>query len=114
MDLFSTAPDPQTDSRSAAADMESGAFRCESCGGATVSKAVDVTMWTAERLVLIENVPAHICQRCEAQYYEEDAGMKIQALVSRGFPAGQKTRELVVPVFTLDGIPAGHLPEEMI
>lgn len=93
-------------------DSSASQYRCEACGEQTHDKLVDVTMWTADRLVLIENVPAHICDNCQAQYYDEEVGMKIQVLVSRGFPGTQQVREIAVPVFTLEGIQTGRLPEE--
>jgi YgiT-type zinc finger domain-containing protein len=96
----------------AGAESSGSSYRCESCGGPTQDKLVDVTMWTARQLVLIENVPAHICENCQSQYYDQDVGMKMQDLISKGFPRSQQIREIAVPVFTLDGIKVGRLPED--
>lgn len=86
--------------------------QCSSCGGKTKSTLVDVTMWTGRGLVVIENVPVQVCENCQEQFYEKDAAMKIQELVSQGFPSSRLVREIKVPIYSLREGAAPSLPED--
>ncbi|WP_173931762.1 type II toxin-antitoxin system MqsA family antitoxin [Chelativorans sp. Marseille-P2723] len=86
--------------------------QCGSCGGKLEDKLVDVTMWTGRGLVVIENVPAQVCQDCQEQFYEKDAAMKIQELVSQGFPSSRLVREIKVPIYSLKEGATPALPED--
>ncbi len=78
-------------------------FVCTNCGNKeTKDTTVDVTMWSENRLVLIENVPARICTGCDEQYYEDWAATKIRQLTASGFPKSRVAREITVPVYTLE------------
>lgn len=78
-----------------------------------VSKHVDVTMTSSRGLVVIEDVPVNICEKCQEQYYDEDVSMKLQKLISRGFPKNEVVREIVVPVYTLGTDVVRQLPENI-
>lgn len=84
---------------------ETEALACEGCGKPTYQKLVHVTMWTEKGLVVIENVPAQVCDSCQEQYYDEETGTKILELASRGFSKERIVREITVPVFSLDRMP---------
>lgn len=58
-------------------------------------------MWNGDRLVVIENVPARICEGCQEQYYDADIGEEILRLAGEGFPQAKVVREISVPVFQL-------------
>ena len=75
---------------------------CAACGNPTLAKTVHVTMWTDKGLVVIEDVPARVCDYCEEQYYDEATGTKILALSSGGFAKSRVVREITVPVFSLE------------
>ena len=75
---------------------------CEGCGEPTYGKLVHVTMWTEKGLVVIENVPAQVCDPCQEQYYDEETSTKILELASRGFSKDRIVREITVPVFSLE------------
>ena len=75
---------------------------CEGCGKPTYGKLIHVTMWTEKGLVVIENVPAQVCDACQEQYYDEETSTKILELASRGFSKERIVREITVPVFSLD------------
>jgi YgiT-type zinc finger domain-containing protein len=83
-----------------------GAVFCNSCGNATEARQVYVTMWTDDGLVVIENVPARVCDNCQEQYYDEASSRKIVKLASSGFPRQHVVREMVVPVISLDDVEA--------
>jgi hypothetical protein len=60
-----------------------------------------LSVWEAERLVLIENVPVRICSQCHEQYYNQETRLEIEKLRSRGFPLEEAVRIVETPVFSL-------------
>jgi YgiT-type zinc finger domain-containing protein len=80
---------------------EDAPFICESCNNPTYKKVANVTLWSGDQLVLVENVPVQVCENCQEQYYDEGTGDTILQLASAGFPAEHKVREITVPVFRL-------------
>jgi YgiT-type zinc finger domain-containing protein len=85
---------------------------CQSCGRPTQAAMVHVTMWTDKGLVVIENVPARVCDPCQEQYYDEDTSARILGLASSGFPRSRMIREITVPVFSLDAAAANDQKPE--
>jgi YgiT-type zinc finger domain-containing protein len=85
--------------------LKSTSLLCQACGQVTKEGLVDVTIWKGDRLVVVERVPARVCQTCQEQYYEEDISAKILRLAHAGFPNESIVREITVPVFALDNIP---------
>ena len=77
------------------------AVPCGSCGSSTEFKWVHVTMWQNEQLVVIERVPAQICNACQEQFYDEGTRAAILRLAENGFPKRRVVREMTVPVYSL-------------
>lgn len=75
---------------------------CIECGGATVPTTLNVTMWTDGGLVVVENVPAHVCHECEEQFYDDRIGTKILELANKGFPKDKMVREITVPIYSIE------------
>ena len=44
--------------------------KCFICGGKTTKKLVTAENWWGDKLTLIENVPAWVCENCGEQYFE--------------------------------------------
>lgn len=84
---------------------------CEACGHPTLAKQVHLTLWTDRGLVVIENVPARVCESCQEQFYEEAVSSNILQLSSSGFPQSRMVREITVPVYSLEA-PAEAGPGE--
>ena len=74
---------------------------CENCQKPTYRKVAQVTLWSGDQLVLVENVPVQVCDDCQEQYYDEETGDSILQLASAGFPGEHKVRDITVPVFRL-------------
>jgi len=74
---------------------------CSTCGSATRADEVSLSMWSGIGLVVIENIPARICDYCEEQFYDEKTQARILELSGNGFPDRQKVREITVPVYSL-------------
>ena len=55
--------------------------------------------WHNDRLVVIEDVPALVCNTCGEQFYDDAAVLMIDRMRQAGFPSEDAVRELRVPVF---------------
>ena len=62
--------------------------------------------WHNDRLVVIEDVPALVCNACGEQFYDDAAVLMIDRMRNSGFPAEDAVRELQVPVFAFGKIGA--------
>lgn len=62
--------------------------------------------WHNDRLVVIEDVPALVCNTCGEQFYDDAAVRIIDRMRANGFPPEEAVRELSVPVFTLGEVEA--------
>jgi YgiT-type zinc finger domain-containing protein len=76
---------------------------CPRCNGATIATTVRTAIWRDEQLVVVEDIPARVCQECVEQYYNEDVSDALRLLMERGFPPSEAKKELHVPVFSLEG-----------
>ena len=70
--------------------------RCLMCGGKTVKKIVTTEYWWGEKLTLIENVPAWVCDTCGEQFFEPDVCKELDRL--RDIPPVVK-KTIKVPVY---------------
>ncbi len=80
--------------------MDQEAYTCESCGSATHDDLVNICLWHGDRLVIVEKVPARVCDRCFEQYYDQLTVFKLDQLRGAGFKAADAARIIEVPVFT--------------
>jgi YgiT-type zinc finger domain-containing protein len=74
---------------------------CDFCNGRLEPRAVTVDSRRGGRLVVIENVPARVCDRCGERYYAAST-MRAMEAISRG-RAGRR-RVLRVPVARFEGV----------
>jgi YgiT-type zinc finger domain-containing protein len=64
---------------------------------------VRTTVWHEDRVAIVEDIPAHVCDSCVEQFYDEDVSDALRRLVEKGLPAEDAQREITVPVFSLEG-----------
>jgi len=62
---------------------------------------VKTAMWYDERLYVIEDVTAQICDKCVEQFYDEETTDALRRLTEEGFPFAEAKGEITVPVFSL-------------
>ena len=74
-------------------------FVCKYCQSGTQEKVVQAAFWGDRGLLVIEDIPARVCQGCGEQFYDEATTGKIEKLI--GDPGAKPAREMVVPVFSL-------------
>jgi YgiT-type zinc finger domain-containing protein len=74
---------------------------CASCGGVNLhAERVRSAFWHQDRLVVVENIPALICDDCHEQFFDDRTIVELDLLRGNGFPPEQASGELHVPVFT--------------
>lgn len=88
---------------------------CPRCGGPLTARTVKSAFWSATGVVVVEDIPAHVCDACVEQFYDDRVSDALRRLAEQGFPADQASRQMVVPVFSLSGriVDAPPLPEDV-
>lgn len=84
-------------------DTEPPAAPCPRCGGALAATTVRTTIWQGDRVAIVEDIPAHVCEACLEQFYDDAVSEALRRLSEEGFPAAKADREITVPVFSLAG-----------
>ena len=80
---------------------------CPVCESADTRLArVRSAFWHDDRLVVIEDVPALVCNTCGEQFYDDAAVRLLDRMRAKGFPPEAAVRELRVPVFAFGKIGA--------
>ncbi len=69
--------------------------------------------WHNDRLVVIEDVPALVCNTCGEQFYDDATVLMIDRMRQNGFPPEDAVRELRVPVFSCSKAALSESSSEM-
>ncbi len=64
---------------------------------------VKTAIWVDDRLFVVENIPAQVCDSCADQFYDDDTTDALRRMTEERFPAAKATGEILVPVFSLEG-----------
>lgn len=80
---------------------EAGVSPCPKCGQAMHAAMVRTAIWREERLCVVEDIPAQVCDMCIEQFYDEDTTDALRQLMEEGAAVPQ--REVLVPVYSLEG-----------
>ena len=81
-------------------------FQCQECQSSTRPDTIRMSLFGTRGMVLIEDIPAMICERCGEQFYDEETTDKLNKLTAYDFPSNLAVREVVVPVFSLTKVVA--------
>ena len=74
---------------------------CANCGSSKLHQArVRSAFWHQDRLVVVEDIPAAVCEACHEQFYDDGTIVVLDLLRGDGFPAEKARGELRVPVFS--------------
>ena len=84
-------------------EMGPPAAACPRCGQIMRQATVKTAVWRAERVFLVEDIPAQVCDACMEQFYDEETTDTLRRLTESGFSSLEPKREILVPVFSLDG-----------
>lgn len=85
---------------------------CPRCGAAMRADTVRTAIWMHERLVVVEDIPAQVCDGCLEQFYDDDTTDALRRLTEEGFASATPKREVVVPIFSLEGRIVRRTPSE--
>ena len=73
--------------------------RCQDCGGETHEDIVKAAFWHDQRLIVIEDIPARVCNNCGEQFYDDETAQRLHSLISA--PPANAKEEILVPVYSL-------------
>lgn len=77
---------------------------CPRCEGMAVATTVRTAIWqNDDSLVVVEDIPARVCNQCMEQFYDEDVSDALRVLMERAFPVAEAKKVISVPVFSLEG-----------
>jgi len=84
------------------AELEAPEGQCAQCGAfALQARTVRSAFWQDERLVVIDGIPALVCEACQERFYDDETVMLLDLKRGEGFPPEDAVAEMLVPVFTL-------------
>ena len=109
MTLFEHDTQQQEPSAAPASGAQTGTAGCIACsGGALAPEQVKAAFWEGERLVIVDGIPALVCQSCGERYYEDETAMKLDFMRGTGFPEDRAAQTMTVPVFQYDAPAEGE------
>ena len=74
-------------------------FRCHVCGNTTAKSAFVSEIFTIdERRVLVEHIPAQVCERCDEAVFSSETTEKIRNLIHE---SGRPLKTVPLDVFAL-------------
>jgi len=76
---------------------------CPRYGQAMRRATVKTAIWREDRVFVVEDIPAQMCDSCMEQFYGEETAEALRRLTEESFASLQPTREILVPVFSLEG-----------
>ncbi len=74
------------------------------------AETVKTAIWLDIRLFVVEDIPAQVCGACMEQFYDEDTTEALRRLTEGGFTSALPTREVAVPIFSLEGLIVRPVP----
>ena len=77
---------------------------CPQCNKEMRSAKVKTTIWHKERLIVVEEIPAYVCDTCVEQFYDAEATEMLRKLTAGEFASLEATHEILVPVYSLAGL----------
>lgn len=76
-------------------------YRCPRCGGEKLSRQlIKSTFWHGERLVLVDDIPAFVCESCGERFHDEATARTLERMQGEGFAADEAKGHLHVPIIS--------------
>jgi YgiT-type zinc finger domain-containing protein len=73
-------------------------LRCRYCGYDTYKDFIKAVFWRGNRLIVIEDISARLCERCGEQFLDEQVTQKIEKLLKN---PGAESRQIQVSVYDI-------------
>jgi len=92
-----------------------GPFPCPRCEKLTHGEVVRTNVWQGERLIVVEDIPAQVCDICGEQYYDPLISETLRTLVVDDLESATPKRVIEVSVYSLEGripVPPPELEEQ--
>ena len=77
---------------------------CPQCEREMRSALVKTAMWHKERLFVVEDIPARVCDSCVEQFYDPAATDLLRTWMAQDFASVEANREMLVPVYSVAGL----------
>jgi YgiT-type zinc finger domain-containing protein len=77
---------------------EENKMNCDICGGARVRSLISYTVFYRGKPIVVENVPADVCQQCGEQYFDPATVAMLQKVV---WGKSKPKRTIKTPVYDL-------------
>lgn len=82
-------------------------LQCSACGSERVrAERTRSAFWHDERLVVVDNIPALVCEQCGELFYDDRVAIGLDLMRGDGFPREAAARTIEVPVFDYDERPS--------
>jgi len=78
------------------------ALRCKYCGCDTNKDVIKAALWTNRGLIVIEDIPARLCEGCGEQFFEEEITRRIQEVET--YPVAKAKRQIRVPIYSMSQV----------
>lgn len=74
---------------------------CPQCGSAQLRQdLVRSAIWHGERLVVVDRIPAVVCDGCGERFYDDATATMLDLMHGDGFPPAEAVAHMHVPVFS--------------
>jgi len=74
-------------------------LQCKHCGCDTQEDVIRAAFWTDNGLIVVEGIPAWLCQQCGEQFFDEQITQKIEKLLKN--PGVEPERQIQISVYDL-------------
>ena len=71
-------------------------MRCDLCGGRVEKKFISYNLFYEGHWIIVENVPAKVCQQCGEKLFEPKVVEQLQKII---WNKGQPQKKIKTPVF---------------
>ena len=80
-----------------------GPVPCHRCQKLTHAAIVRSNVWSGDNLIVVEDVPAQVCEACQEQYYDSLTEDALRTLIHDNLKSATPKRVMEVPVYSLEG-----------
>lgn len=77
---------------------------CPYCGRSTHQDIGRLTLSINDELVIIEDVPARVCNGCMEQFFGEEILGRVERMRGNGLAANQPRKRVEVPVYSWEDL----------
>lgn len=76
-------------------------MRCDLCGGRVEKKLISYTLFYEGHWIIVENVPAKVCQQCGEKLFDPEAVGRLQKII---WDKQTPQKKIKIPIFDLSSV----------